>query len=96
MEPQNRAVGQKLGIATLCMCVLPVVAFFSVSWLVSQNNNTHPDNYGAAAAIVATNLVVAVYVWSAFREEDDGSDDKKKEQQPVVGIFRNKPKERTD
>jgi VMA21-like domain len=92
MDPINRHVGRKLGVATGCMFTLPIIAFFIAQYIFQHKR--HPDNWAAGAAILVTNLVIAGYCVSAFTEEDDTKLEKNKNDDdgPRVGIF----KQRTD
>jgi VMA21-like domain len=91
LDPINRQVGNKLGIATGCMFTLPIIAFYLAQYLFRHAD--YPDNWAAAAAIITTNVVVTGYCISAFLEPDDAKSDKdKNDNVPRVGIF----KQRTD
>mmetsp|Transcript_18135 Transcript_18135/g.20927 ORF Transcript_18135/g.20927 Transcript_18135/m.20927 type:complete len:96 (-) Transcript_18135:233-520(-) len=89
LQDQNRAVGKKLGIATLCMFTLPIVAFY-ISLSIFRNKK-HPDNWAGGVAILITNMIIAGYCFSAFAEDDERND-KNDELGPKVGVF----KQRTD
>jgi hypothetical protein len=98
LDPQNRKVGQTLGIATAFMFTLPVAAFYSAQYVFREKSQ--PDNWAGAAAILVTNLIVAAYCVAAFREKDDDCNDtdndglqrNKDADAPRVGVF----KQRTD
>jgi hypothetical protein len=82
-------VGKKLGYATLLMFTAPVITFFAVEYVVKLRNVSNPDNWAGGAAILVTNLIVAGYCYSAYKE--DLNDDTKKdndETAPRVGIYK--------
>jgi uncharacterized membrane protein len=92
LDPQNREVGQKLGIATLLMFTLPIITYY-----VSERyfaDKQHPDNWAALSAIVMTNIIVGGYCYAAYVEdsEEKALEEKTKGVPPRVGIY----KERTD
>jgi len=94
MEPQNREVGQKLGLATLLMFTAPVVTYFvAEGFLFSHKQN--PDVWAGISAVIVTNVIVGVYCWSAFSEPDDDFDETRGTAPPRVGVFK-MVKERTD
>ena len=85
LQPQNREVGQKLGVATALMCVLPVASFYLAHYWWEGN-----DMYAGAVAVLVTNCIVAGYAYAAYREDRDEI----KNKPPQVGFY--KKKERTD
>lgn len=95
MDPQNRQVGQKLGLATAFMFTLPILTYY-----VSEHyfaHKEHPDNWAALSAIVMTNIIVGSYCYAAYIEdnEEKAVDEKQNGKgviPPRVGIY----KERTD
>ncbi|GAX10736.1 hypothetical protein FisN_14Lu264 [Fistulifera solaris] len=92
LDPKNRQVGQKLGIATLLMFTLPIITYYvSERYFVDKQ---HPDNWAALSAIVMTNIIVGGYCYAAYIEdaEEKDAEDKTKGVPPRVGIY----KERTD
>jgi len=92
LQPQNRQVAQTLGVATVCMFTLPLIAFFLAQYYFREK--AEPDSYAAAAAVLAVNVVVAGYCIKAFREDREEEDHEKTGDAdgPRVGAF----KERTD
>mmetsp|Transcript_22404 Transcript_22404/g.52881 ORF Transcript_22404/g.52881 Transcript_22404/m.52881 type:complete len:94 (-) Transcript_22404:201-482(-) len=73
MTPENRETGRKLGIATGLMFTFPFIAFYVVLALCKDKKN--PDNWAGAAAIVATNMVVAGYCYAAYIEDREDAND---------------------
>jgi VMA21-like domain len=69
LHPQNREVGQKLGIATGLMFTLPFLAFYVALWALSGWEN--PESWAGAVAIVMTNVVVGGYCYVAYMEDRD-------------------------
>ena len=101
LAPENREVGQKLGMATLCMLTLPVLTFYIAQHVF--RNMSEPDDWAGGAAILMTNLVVGGYCYMAYIEDlnDDTTNKAGEKQQqpndndastPRVGIY----KQRTD
>ena len=94
-QEQNRAVAQKLYIATGIMFTFPFIVFF-ISFYFIFHNKTYPESWAGGAAIFAANIVIFGYVYSAFSEEDEedetGRRNKNDELGPRVGLF----KQRTD
>lgn len=93
LDPQNRQVGQKLGIATILMFTLPILTYYmSERYLFA--NKVHPDNWAALCAILMTNIIVGGYCYSAYIEDSEEKQLSTKTNQlpPRVGIY----KERTD
>ena len=90
LEPENRNVGKKLGVATAFMFTLPVLTFFAAQWAFRYKQQ--PDNWAGAAAIIMVNIIVGSYCYMAYLE--DSELDKNKNQtdndanQPRVGIFK--------
>jgi len=75
------------------MFTLPIAAFFIAQYIYREADQ--PDNYGAAAAVLVTNSIVAAYCIKAYRDDrDENSDDDNKNDadRPRVGAF----KQRTD
>ena len=102
LTPENREVGQKLGVATLFMFTLPILAFWIVrETIVSLEWSNQPDNWAGGAAILVTNIIVGIYCYAAYIEDlhdDDvqgklrSSSNDNDASQPRVGIY----KQRTD
>ena len=98
LQEQNRSVAKKLGTATLLMFTLPIIAFY-VGLYCFFTDKDEPILWSGGLAVVVTNLVIAGYVVSAFREEDEsdglrgsGGNGDGDEAGPRVGAF----KQRTD
>lgn len=85
-EPENREVGQKLGIATGFMFTLPVLTFFIAEYVFSDKKE--PDNWAAGAAIIMTNIIVGTYCYMAYKEDSDQQKDNNDADQPRVGIYK--------
>lgn len=85
MEPENRQVGQKLGIATGFMFTVPILTFFIVQYAARGMSN--PDNWAGAAAIFATNIIVGAYCYMAYLEDKDDEKDNDASQ-PRAGIYK--------
>ena len=85
MEPENKEVGQKLGIATAFMFTLPVLTFFVAQYIFSDKQN--PDNWAGAAAILMTNVIVGAYCYVAYVEDRELQQDNDANQ-PRVGIYK--------
>ena len=83
-QEQNREVAKKLGIATLLMFTLPIIAFYVGLYLVFPQKE-EPLMWSGGLAVVFTNIVIAGYVISAFSEEDDKIDGHHQHQQPLQG-----------
>mmetsp|Transcript_16574 Transcript_16574/g.20264 ORF Transcript_16574/g.20264 Transcript_16574/m.20264 type:complete len:103 (+) Transcript_16574:74-382(+) len=95
LQEQNKDVARKLGVATGCMFTMPFVVYFlSYSYVFTSKAN--PESWSGVMAVLAANVVIFGYVWSAFQEPDDFPDarlqDKNDELFPKVGAF----KQRTD
>mmetsp|Transcript_19336 Transcript_19336/g.40602 ORF Transcript_19336/g.40602 Transcript_19336/m.40602 type:complete len:118 (+) Transcript_19336:344-697(+) len=104
-QEQNRSVAKKLGIATLLMFTLPILAFY-IGYYVLFTQKEEPLMWSGGLAVLFTNLVIAGYVVSAFGEEEDFTEEEKRlmsnkygggqgdgdEAGPRVGAF----KQRTD
>jgi VMA21-like domain len=98
LDPQNREVGKKLGLATAAMFTVPLAAFYGTSYFLLQRQQQQQqpaldngaggsssastpserqrysqvaDNYAAAAAIFAVNVIIAVYCLLAYYEDRD-------------------------
>jgi len=84
LHPENRATGQKLGIATGLMFTLPFIAFYTANWAFSDKQ--YPENWAGGAAIIATNIVVAGYCYAAYIEDlDENPDHYNDESGPKMG-----------
>lgn len=91
LDPQNKEVGQKLGLATLLMFTLPIVTYFVALHIFREQKNA--DNWAGGAAILVTNLIVGGYCYSAYVEDLAENKDKDNDaSRPRVGIY----KQRTD
>ena len=90
MDPQNREVGRKLGIATALMFTLPLGAYFLTRyWLLSASSSSSSsspfqqqqqqwfsaDEWAAAAAILVTNCIVGGYCYVAYQEDRSNDDE---------------------
>jgi len=91
LQKQNKDVATKLGIATIAMVTLPLAAFY-VSFYFIFSNKQDPSIWSGAVAIVAVNIVIFGYVYSAFSEKDETTPSPGDAQGPRVGTF----KRRTD
>mmetsp|Transcript_3356 Transcript_3356/g.4970 ORF Transcript_3356/g.4970 Transcript_3356/m.4970 type:complete len:98 (+) Transcript_3356:212-505(+) len=87
LQKQNRDVARKLGIATICMFVIPLGVFY-FCYHIAFAQKKYPENWAGAFAIVAANIVVAGYVIAAFKEEDDTTMSRGDEAGPRVGAFK--------
>ena len=88
---KNRDTGKKLGLATFLMFTIPFVAFFG--GMVVFADKQHPDNWAGGCAIVATNLIIGGYCYSAFMEVDNDEEPRYDDADgPKTGAF----KHRTD
>eukprot|EP01063_Lacrimia_lanifica_P020494 TRINITY_DN27794_c0_g1_i1.p1 TRINITY_DN27794_c0_g1~~TRINITY_DN27794_c0_g1_i1.p1 ORF type:complete len:170 (+),score=72.75 TRINITY_DN27794_c0_g1_i1:67-576(+) len=69
--PENRVVLQKFAIATGCMLVLPVTAFYMAGDLARSYGVADDDapTYGAVAALITVQFVSFGYVMVAVFEE---------------------------
>jgi hypothetical protein len=67
LHPQNKKVGQELGIATGLKFTLPFMAFYVAFWVFSGRES--PENWVGAVTIVMTNLVVGGYCYVAYMED---------------------------
>jgi hypothetical protein len=85
---KNRDTGKKLGVATFLMFTIPFLAFW-VGTIIFQNKQ-NPDNWAGGCAIVATNLIIAGYCYSAFMEEEDEEARYDDADGPKVGAFKNR------
>jgi VMA21-like domain len=83
-------VGQRLGVATAAMAVLPILSFFVTRHFCQAKEA--PDTWAGGAAILVTNIIVAGYCIAAFSEKDDQAEKNKDADAPRVGIY----KQRTD
>ena len=95
-QEQNRAVARKLYIATGIMFTFPFIVYI-ICFNFIFHNKTFPESWSGGMAILAANMVVVGYVYSAFNEEDDFDESEKRQfdndaSQPRVGTF----KQRTD
>jgi hypothetical protein len=90
LHPDNREVGQKLGLATALMFTLPLVTFFVAQYFF--RHKSEPDNWAGGAAILMTNIIISGYCYVAFKEDSDKTADERDEAGPRVGIY----KQRTD
>lgn len=93
-QEQNKAVARKLYIATGIMFTFPFVVYF-ISFFFIFHDKTYPESWAGGAAIMAANVVVFGYVYSAFTEEDEEDDRRNNKNDalyPRVGAF----KQRTD
>lgn len=94
---QNRDVAKKLGLATAGMFTVPILVYYASERYLFATK-AEPSNWAAGLAILATNVIVGLYVYAAFQEdESDFSAAAKAKQQedanaPRVGIY----KQRTD
>lgn len=98
LEPENREVGQKLGIATGCMVTLPVLSYYVTRWYLLTSQSTIPkdqwDTYAGGMAIVVTNIIIAIYCYHAYIEDSNEKSltTTNDDDHPRVGAF----KQRTD
>lgn len=94
LDPQNRLVGQKLGLATALMFTLPVVTYYVSERIFAEKQ--HPDNWAALSAILMTNLIIGGYCYAAYVEDNEEKALEKQQHgsavPPRVGIY----KDRTD
>jgi VMA21-like domain len=72
LHPQNKEIGQKLGLATGLMFTMPFVAFYIAMQVFSHKQS--PENWAGAVAIVMTNIIVGGYCYLAFIEDRDDND----------------------
>lgn len=72
-QEQNREVAKKLGVATLLMFTLPIIAFY-VGFYFLFSHKEEPLMWSGGLAVIFTNVVIAGYVVSAFSEADDQID----------------------
>jgi len=87
LEPENREVGRKLGVATAFMFTLPVMAFFVAKYVFSYKKE--PDSWAGGAAIIMTNIIVGAYCYMAYLEDNDKQKNKDNDaNQPRVGIYK--------
>ena len=81
-------------MTTGLMFTVPILTFYIALYYIFPHK-TQPDNWAAGCAILVTNLIVAGYCYSAYREDDtidDNSNNENDRWGPRVGRF----KERTD
>ncbi|GLD93166.1 hypothetical protein PINS_up001758 [Pythium insidiosum] len=78
----NQMVWRKLGFFTLLMIVLPVSTFYGVRRLIKPDT-LHADMWSGFAAILMVNIVIGLYILSAFLEKDDEAPSAP----PAVGRF---------
>lgn len=70
LSQENKETGRKLFIATGCMFTLPILVYFlCYSFLFSEKQQ--PENWAGFSAIVTVNVIIGIYVWSAFNEEEE-------------------------
>ncbi|TYZ59131.1 hypothetical protein PybrP1_000056 [[Pythium] brassicae (nom. inval.)] len=81
----NTMVWRKLLFFTVLMGVLPIGAFFAVRSFVGAGSR-NADVYSGGVAVLVANIVIGLYVVSAWREDDE-----KDEVAPPVGRW-SKPK----
>jgi len=92
LHEQNKEVAKKLGIATACMFTIPFIVFYVCFYFIFHEKR-EPASWSGGAAVVAANLVIAGYVYSAFSEDDEFDKQKEGDESgPKVGAF----KTRTD
>jgi len=91
LQKQNKDVAKKLGFATVAMVTIPITAFY-VSFYFIFHKRQNPEVWSGAVAIVAVNLVIFGYVYSAFTEKIEIPPSPGDAQGPRVGTF----KRRTD
>jgi hypothetical protein len=91
MQEQNRDVARKLGIATGAMFTFPLIVYFACFHFVFAHKD-FPEAWAGIMAVIAANVVIAAYVWSAFSEPDDDFDGGKKDDNdaaaPRVGVHK--------
>lgn len=74
------------------MFTLPIITFYVCYWYVFPNK-ADPNAWAGGTAVIVANLVIALYVVSAFSEEDeDYNKDNDDASGPRTGVF----KKRTD
>ncbi|KAJ0402777.1 hypothetical protein P43SY_009721 [Pythium insidiosum] len=65
----NQMVWRKLGFFTVLMIVLPVGTFYGVKRLIKPDT-LHADMWSGFAAVLMVNIVIGLYILSAFLETD--------------------------
>lgn len=91
-QEQNKDVARKLGFATLLMFTFPIIVFYVCFYFVF-NHHEEPANWSGGMAVLAANIVIYGYVYSAFSEPDDFEEKSEGDEKgPRVGIY----KQRTD
>mmetsp|Transcript_3792 Transcript_3792/g.3564 ORF Transcript_3792/g.3564 Transcript_3792/m.3564 type:complete len:104 (-) Transcript_3792:150-461(-) len=96
-QKQNKDVARKLGLATALMFSFPILTFYVCLYFVFHEHED-PTSWSGIMAVLAANIVVFGYVYSAFSEphddplESSDNDDPTKKKGPRVGFY----KERTD
>jgi hypothetical protein len=70
------------------MFTIPFLAFY-VGTIVFQDKQ-HPDNWAGGCAIVATNIIIGCYCYSAFMEEEDEEPRYDDQDGPKTGAFKNR------
>lgn len=71
------------------MFIFPFVAFYA--GMVFFQDKQNPDNWAGGCAIIATNIIVGSYCYSAFMEEDDDDEEDRYDHDgPKTGAFKNR------
>ena len=70
LQKQNKDVATKLGVATVAMVTIPIAAFY-ISFYFIFSNRQDPSIWSGAVAILAVNVVIFGYVYSAFSEKEE-------------------------
>jgi len=91
-QNQNAGTAKILGITTLAMMFIPVMAFYlTMNTIFAEHED--PTMYAGFAAVLAVNLVLGGYVVFAFSEKDPESEEGKVEERPLTA---SSSKTRTD
>ncbi|CAH0477813.1 unnamed protein product [Peronospora belbahrii] len=79
----NRMVLQKLVVYSILMVVVPLSTFYSVRSIFKpgEPSSQYADAWSGFAAVLSVNLVIGLYILSAWKENDE------KEVAPPVGRF---------
>ncbi|TMW63412.1 hypothetical protein Poli38472_002353 [Pythium oligandrum] len=82
----NQMVWRKLAFFTLLMVTLPLGTFYGVKKLIGPDQR-HSDMWSGFAAVLMVNIVIGLYILSAFLESDE------KEVAPAIGRFATRAKQ---
>lgn len=75
LDDQNKDVGKKLGIATLCMFTLPILTYYIVheyclyQYTLKNISKTYIELFAGGSAILMTNIIIGTYCYYAYCED---------------------------